>query len=112
MTFEEIKNRLIRIKEISIKMEAEGINKDFIKEVIEESKLSASYPASYFMFELLVQWETEMVQHKKDNLIIAMRIMLNQNNKGYKLVGPPYKVAFNESDFGLDTPDFISAKPE
>lgn len=110
MTFEEIKNRLIRLEEISNKMKDEGINKDFIEQVIEESKLSASYPSSYFMFELLVQWDTENIQHKKDNLIIAMRIMLNQNDKGYKLVRP-YRVAFNEADFGLDTPDFISAKP-
>lgn len=110
MTFEEIKERLIRLQEISAKMEVEGINKDFIKQVIEESKLSASYPSSYFMFELLIQWETETSPTKKDDLIIHMRKLLNENNKGYKLVG--HNVAFNESDFGLDAPDFISAKPE
>jgi len=109
MTFEEIKNRLMRLEEISTKMKIEGINKDFIEQVIEESKLSASYPSSYFMFELLVQWETEVVQYKKDNLIVAMRILLNENDKGYTLA-KPYNVSFNESDFELESGDFIIFK--
>ena len=112
MTFEEIKNRLIRLEEISNKMELDGLNKEFIKEIIAEAHHGqAKYPSCYFVFELLVQWETETSQTKRDNLVILMRKHLNCLDRTVALVGPPYRVAFNEADFGLDTPDFISAKP-